>query len=173
MANALTHREIVAHHEAAHSVIAVCCGPGVSGGIDLNAATSVAGAFGNTKVYLFAPDASQPIGVQERDALRNAAIICAGAASDAKLHAIGLNQALVAQPGDHAFVHSHLATHPCVPAGDIVSVVAVGLATADFHLAKAHVWDAVESVATACLSNGGTIDAATIRAICGHLANTI
>ena len=67
----MNHRELVAHHEAAHAVLAIRAGIGLSGGIDLDAPTSVDGAFGQAAVSLLVLDDSLPVDEQRLDLARN------------------------------------------------------------------------------------------------------
>src|SRR4051794_22135660 len=108
----MNYREQVAHHEAAHAIMGISLGPGISGGIDLDATTSVAGATGNIMASLFVPDATLPEEEQRRDLMRNLMIFCAGAASDARITGRSLADALKMQPGDQSAAREHAKLHP-------------------------------------------------------------
>jgi hypothetical protein len=166
----MTHLEMVAHHEAAHSVLAVVYRRGLCGGIDLHAPTSVPGATGQTNVNLYVPDPTATDEEQRLNLARNLAIICAGAASDAKTGGLAPRAALVAQVGDHRAALAHAALHPVV-SGSVQIDFAVNFALdlAVVELAKPVVWLAVEDVAAACLANAGTLDQATVESMTAHL----
>lgn len=163
----MEHREQVAHHEAAHAVVALYLGMGVCGGIDLDAVTSMEGAFGNAAVNLFVADPSLPLEDQRLDLIRNLAVICAGAASDAKVKGETLENALEAQLGDRAVAIDHARAHPIVGSDEEAEhvVMKLGLPHAGTLVGKASVWDAIVRVAEAALSAGGKLDAAEVTAL--------
>lgn len=102
-------RRRVAHHEAAHAVLSLRARLGVSGGINLDAPTSVEGSFGQAAVALLVLDSSLPESEQRPDLARNVSVICAGAASDARILGIDPGDALIAQPGDRSLAIRHAA----------------------------------------------------------------
>src|SRR5438552_2718456 len=107
----MQHRERIAHHEAAHVVMAWFWGAGVlDQGMDIDAPSSVEGAYGRAAVSLFLDDEGFDFEERARDLLRNLTIIFAGAASDAKIAGKSLNAAIDDQPGDKN-VALHLLKH--------------------------------------------------------------
>lgn len=168
-------RRQIAHHEAAHAIAGIWYGMGISGGIDLDASTSVAGAQGNVGVNLFLPDDALPDALQRQDLMRNLAVICAGAASDARLTGRSLEEAIAAQPGDRQAARDLIRTHPLVeaePDDQVDELVGLLLERAMMMaarlLAKDEVWCVVEEVAASCLSAGGTISKADIETIAAN-----
>jgi hypothetical protein len=159
----------IAHHEAAHSVMAILYGAGLSGGIDLTAPTSVPGSFGVSAVSLFEPDPSLSEAEQQLEVVRSLVIICAGAASDAKLEGLTLQQAIAGQPGDLGVAQEHAKLHPIVSDGEIDYVIDIALSRAAQVLDRAEVWDAVEAVASAALANDGKLDRIAIEELASHL----
>lgn len=156
----MDNRARVAHHEAAHAVLSLRVGLGVSGGIDLDAPTSVAGAFGQAAVALLVLDASLPEPEQRMDLARNLSVICAGAASDARILGIDAKDALVAQPGDRSVAIKHAADSAIVGSDEeaIHAVEEVGLSVASKDVSRPEVWAAIERLAAAVLEAGGQLD---------------
>jgi hypothetical protein len=156
----MNDREKVAHHEAAHAVLSIRAGFGVSGGIDLDAPTSVGGAYGNAAVNLLELDDALPEHEQRMDLARNIAVICAGAASDAKISGIEPCKALRAQPGDLkvALEHAGGSTMVRSPKEAVHVVMRIGLLQAVRLINCPEVWLAVERVAAAVLAAGGKLD---------------
>lgn len=163
----MNHTEQVAYHEAAHAVLAIHYGMGLSGGIDLNAETSVDGAFGNVAVNLWQFDSSTSLQEQKSVLVCNLAVICAGAASDAKLKGIPLTSALDAQPGDYKKAVEIART--CGLAADEYEVdfmvKEVGLVRASRDAEKREVWEAIVRVATATLEAGGKLSKEKVAAL--------
>ncbi len=167
MKTTMNDREKVAHHEAAHAVLAIRAGFGVSGGIDLDAPTSVAGAYGNAAIALLELDETLPEDEQRRDLARNLAIICAGAAADAKTGGIDPSDTLLAQPGDYNLAVRHAAESSIV-GGDAEAravVMNVALPIAVRVVDRADVWAAIERVAAAVLNAGGRLDRDKIESL--------
>lgn len=156
----MNHREQVAHHEAAHAVLAIRAGIGVSGGIDLDAPTSVDGAFGQAAVSLLVLDDSLPVDEQRLDLARNLSIICAGAASDARIKGVTPLEALEAQPGDYGVALQHAQSCSVVENEEEAqyAVTEVGLSHAVREVARVEVWAAIERVATAVIASGGRLE---------------
>jgi len=163
----MDYREQVAHHEAAHAVLAIRYNMGISGGIDLDAATSVDGAFGNAAVNLIVLDAELPIKEQRLDLARNLAVVCAGAASDARVKQIAPGDALDAQPGDYRFAVEAAMASSLVADPDEADYVVkeVGLSHAVAEIAKPDVWAVISRVAAAVLDAGGRLSQADIEAL--------
>lgn len=163
----MNHREQVAHHEAAHAVLAICAGIGVNGGIDLDASTSVDGAFGQAAVNLLVIDNSMSVAEQRQDLARNLKIICAGAASDARIKGITPLEALQAQPGDYGVALRHARSSAVVESEEEAQYVVneVGLSHAVEALSRAEVWAAIERVAAAVIVSGGRLDQNQVEAI--------
>jgi hypothetical protein len=155
----MNHREQVAYHEAAHVVISHLYGGGpTDNGIDINAESSVAGSFGNASVGLLEPDDSISTEDQQLDLIKNIAIICAGAASDAKILGITIDDAIEDQSSDFnaawaAINSSRLVTS--IEEGE--SVFDLGLKRAESLLADKGRWALVEKIALACIENGGNL----------------
>jgi hypothetical protein len=169
---AMEHSEKVAHHEAAHAVIAVLCGAGLSDhGIDLNAPTSSPGAFGNAGAMLFDHDATLPKDEQQRLLLGNLMTICAGSASDAKISGIELSEALARQPGDKQKALQQLQSTPLIDQdGDGADVerdflLEHVLDRLTKMLAKSEVWTIIQDVANAALLRGGVLSKADVQEI--------
>lgn len=163
----MNHREQVAHHEAAHAVLAICAGIGVNGGIDLDAPTSVDGAFGQAAVKLLVLDSSLSVAEQRQDLARNLKIICAGAASDARIKGITPLEALQAQPGDYGVALQHARSSAVVESEEEAQYVVteVGLPHAVDALSRVEVWAAIERVASAVIVSGGRLDQNQLEAI--------
>jgi hypothetical protein len=171
----MTYEEQVAHHEAAHVVISFLFGGGPTlHGIDITAPSSVPGAFGNAGVGKLIHDENQPEEDQRKDLLRNVAIICAGAACDARTLNRPLEIALEKQPGDLAAAQAEIAQSPLLPSPGLSPkqeqlerecVLQSGLQTAQHHLARPEIWALVEKIAKACLNNGGKLSKEEIEAL--------
>jgi hypothetical protein len=170
----MEHRARIAHHEAAHVVLAVFYGTGVNEqGIDLNASTSVEGAYGNAAVNLFAHDASLEQQEQQKDLLRNLCIVCAGAASDAKILNRSLREALSQQPGDEKVALRLLAQSTLISRENKSDaqkkeeecILEIALEKARDILGKTDVWALVEEIAQECLRKGGHLTKAEIEAM--------
>lgn len=165
----MNYREKVAHHEAAHVVVSARYGGGpMLHGIDINAASSVAGAFGNAGVGTLVHDDTLSLDQQQVDLMRNLIIICAGAGADARTNATDIRGAFGKQPGDHsaavaAIVQSPLTTDPGQE--EIDFLLGIALDRTEEVLAEPHVWDMVERIAAACLSNDGRLSKAQIEEI--------
>ncbi|MGT2478827.1 hypothetical protein ACU4GR_08010 (plasmid) [Methylobacterium oryzae CBMB20] len=163
----MDYREQVAHHEAAHVVISHIFGGGpTEHGIDINAPSSMLGAFGNAGVQKLVHDPSLSEPEQRNDLIKNVAMTCAGAAADAWTMNRSLKQALQMQPSDLKVAQDEIAQSPLIQiAGRSPSAVQAdrdaalqaGLDTAEYHLARPDVWALVQKVATACLANGGKL----------------
>jgi hypothetical protein len=155
----LDEKERVAHHEAAHVVIAVLYGIAPTmHGIDLNVPTSAPGAFGNAGVATFDYDASLPGQQQRLDLVRNLAIICAGAASDARILSRPLDEALRAQVSDHQAARGYLALSPLISSeAEADYILEIGLARAAKLLDDNENWLLVETIAKAALGNDGAL----------------
>lgn len=165
-------RAKVAHHEAAHAVLAYVWDLGLADGIDLDAATSVEGAFGNVQVYVRAIDGSLPEEVQQADLICNLSVYCAGAASDAKIKQIDPFEALRAQPGDFGEALRHARSSPLLTDEAMaLAAVKVGLATAVGWLEKPYIWVRVERVANAALEVRGKLGKDEIEALCQGIGN--
>lgn len=163
----MDYREQVAHHEAAHVVISHIFGGGpTEHGIDINAPSSMLGAFGNAGVQKLVHDPSLPEQEQRNNLTKNVAITCAGAAADARTVNRSLKQALQMQPSDLRVAQAEIARSPLIQiAGRSPSAVQVdrndalqaGLDTAEHHVARPDVWALVEKIAKACLANSGKL----------------
>lgn len=155
----MNHRERVAHHEAAHAVIAIFYKAGLTAhGIDLNAPTSVQGASGNAGVNIYVPDFSDPEPELRITCISNLAIICAGAAADARIEGTPLRGALASQTGDEAVARQEAARYPfCSTPAEIEGALVVALDVVWNVLAKPHVWSAVEALAAKLLAQGGKL----------------
>lgn len=162
----MKHREKVAHHEAAHAVMALHMRLGLSNhGMDIDAPTSVAGAFGQTGVMTFAPDLTQPEEDQYRDLGALLAVTLAGAASDARINGVALDDALKAQPGDLGVAKTLCAGYPFASGQGEVQALEYGLQIAAKELARTEVWDAVQAVAGLCQAKGGKLTKVQIEAV--------
>jgi hypothetical protein len=163
----MNDRERVAHHEAAHAVLSLRAGFGVSGGIDLDAQTSVEGAFGNAAVALSMLDADLPTAQQQMELGRNLSVICAGAASDARILEIDPEDALLAQPGDYGVAIQYAAGSSIIgnvkDAEYVVTQIALPVAVRD--VGRPEVWQAIERLAAALLEAGGRLDRDQVEAL--------
>lgn len=166
----MDQREQVAHHEAAHVVVSALFGGGPTlHGIDIDAGTSVTGAFGNAGVGLLVIDDTQPEEEQRHLLVQNIAIICAGAAADAKITARKLNDALQRQPGDLSVAKAAIERSRLVTGNEEGDhVLQVGLEYAETLLDKSDIWDAVVRIAKACLANRGKLSKDEIEALLFH-----
>ncbi|WP_162145489.1 hypothetical protein [Sinorhizobium meliloti] len=137
-------------------------------GMDINVGSSVPGAFGNAGVGKLVHDYTFPEEEQRLDLLRNIAIICAGAAADARTMNRNINEALENQPGDLAVAKAELAASPLLAGAEseeINFVLQTGLANAERLLAEPDIWDAVVKIAQACLANDGKLSKEEIEAL--------
>ncbi|MEJ0050185.1 MAG: hypothetical protein WDN02_03040 [Methylovirgula sp.] len=162
----MDYRGQVAHHEAPHAVIALMTRLGLSqDGMDIDAPTSVPGAFGKTGVMTHGAELEQPESDQFNDLGRLLAVTLAGAVSDAKLKGLSPSDALQAQPGDLAVAKRFCTEYPF--AQDEGEAVALdrGLQIAAKRLAEPGAWDAVCAVAKACLARGGKLSKLEIEDI--------
>jgi len=163
----MNYREKVAHHEAAHAVIALHVGFGISEGIDLDApSSSVDGAFGNVGAYTADYDPALPPEVQRDDLLRNLQVFCAGAASDARNSGVEPREALSKQPGDEDAAIGMLEASPLIGAkAENDHVLNLALQRVVTLLDRPEVWAKVERVARACLKAGGKLSKAEIELV--------
>lgn len=158
-------RERVAHHEAAHAVVAVRLGASVvEQGINLDATTSMEGAYGNAAVNIFQHDSDLSMEEQQQDLMRNLIIVCAGAASDAKLKGKPLREALHEQPGDERVALKLLADSSLTEKEDQsvrqkeeTVLLDKALELAEKQLGNPIVWKAIQEVARASLNAGGRL----------------
>lgn len=157
-------RTQVAHHEAAHVVVSAAFGLEIpERGIDLDAATSVDGAFGNALVNLFVDDPSLSDEQRRKDLVTNVAVVCAGPASDARLLGRSLREALSMQPSDEAIALQLIRASPLLEgpaashAEEAELVIEAGLEAAEAKLGVAANWEAVEAVARAAVQAGGAL----------------
>lgn len=143
-------------------------------GIDITAPSSVDGAFGNAGVAKLLHDPNLPEEEQRKDLLANVAIICAGAACDARTLNQPLDVALQNQPSDLKAAQTEIEKSPLVPSAgsnpqeeqeEREFVLRSGLETAHAQLQHPEVWKLVEKVAMACLASGGKLSKDAIEAI--------
>ena len=162
----MDHREQVAHHEAAHAVMALIVRHGLSHhGMDIDAPPSVPGATGQTGVMTFAADLTQPEADQFKDLGALLAVTLAGAAADARIKGVSLWDALQAQPGDLGVAQGFCAEYPFARGPDEAMALQMGLEIAEKRLAWPGAWDAVCAVAASCLAAGGKLTKAEIEAV--------
>lgn len=168
----MTHDEKVAHHEAAHAVVAILGGAGLSdAGINLNAPSSVEGAFGNAGANTYDHDVTLPPDVQQWRLIYNLMTLCAGAASDAKISGIPVRDALARQKGDESHAYQQLRSTPLIDqdsegaAKEREGVLGIALDKLSAKLADPQVWAMVEAVAKAAIDAGGILSKAEIEAI--------
>ena len=169
----MNYRERVAHHEAAHAVLAHRLGAGVlPEGINLDAPTQMPGAFGNAAVNLLDHDSTLYPAEQQKDLLRNLAVVCAGAASDSKITGKPLSQALSDQPGDEKLARRLLDETPLIGTRDPQQrqaeqalVLDAALERAAHELADPVVWRAIEKVAQATVNAGGRLTKQQIEVV--------
>jgi hypothetical protein len=165
------YRTQVAYHEAAHIVVSVAFRLEVPDrGIDLDSATSVEGAHGNALVNLIVDDPGLSQAERRNDLVRNLAIVCAGAASDARLLGRSLRDALRQQPSDESVALDLIRASPLLSSDENGSpdtegefVLALGLETAESKLQSPSVWAAVETIAKAAVRAGGQLTRAEIQ----------
>lgn len=153
-------RRRVAHNEAAYAVLSLPAGLGVIGGIDLDASTSIEGAFGQAAVALLVLDPTLPEREQQTDLGRNLSAICAGAASDARILGIDPEAALIAQPGDRSVAIKHAAGSAIVGSEEraLMVITKVGLPVAVRDVGRPEVRAAIERLAAAVLESDGRLD---------------
>jgi hypothetical protein len=152
-------RTRVAYHEAAHAVLAYRLGGHVlEPGIDIDAPSSVTGAYGRAGVTVFAHDDRLDEREQQTAVKHSVAIMCAGAASDAKILGRNLPDALAHQPGDEKAARELLKSSPSVTSPEEIEVVLQGgLKYAARLLERSEIWKAIDAVAQACLKAGGNL----------------
>jgi hypothetical protein len=161
----MDYREQVAHHEAAHAWTAHYYGAGLpEGGIDLDAGSSDEGASVHATVHLFNQNESLPVDEQMALLLTNLQIICAGAASDAKLKGIEPDEALRQQSGDEDVALKLLAQSPLIDKTDqskaekeIDLVLSVAVTEIARLLDKPETWSVVQKLARGVLDAGGKL----------------
>ncbi len=159
----IEERARIAHHEAAHVVIAMAMGMAApKSGMDIDLENEVSGGVGSVQVGLeFLEDLRGMSGDdlanaqdQQTDAARhNLCTILAGAACDAKLLGEDPWGALEQQPGDHCSAVAMLDLMAIDPEERDVALKAQ-LADACAALDEHHLWDAVEAVAAEALATG-------------------
>jgi hypothetical protein len=169
------YREQVAHHEAAHAWTAHYYGAGLAeGGINLDTHSSGEGASRSIGVHLFNQDASLPVDEQMALLLTNLQIICAGAASDAKLKGIEPDEALRQEPGDEDVALKLLAQSPLIDKTDqsradkeIDLVLSVAVTEIARLLDKPETWSVVQRLARGVLEAGGKLSKVDIERLLG------
>ncbi len=137
-------------------------------GIDINVGSSVPDAFGNAGVGKLIHDNTLPEEEQRQDLLKNIAIVCAGAAADARTMNRNINDALENQPGDLAVAKAEIEQSPLLVGAEseeLRIVLQSGLGYAETLLAKPEIWDVVVKIAEACLANGGKLSKEEIEAL--------
>jgi hypothetical protein len=163
----MTHEQKVAHHEAAHVAVSRALGGSAQPeGIDLNAESSVPGAYGRAMASVF-PDNPTGTDIERREALFDSLVaICAGAASDAKIEGISLREALERQPGDKSEALKLLDSSPLIEKPEEkIALLDRALERAADYLNSPIVGKAVEEIAQATLKAGGRLDGAEIESI--------
>ena len=160
MANEFVDREIIAHHEAAHAVIALEVGDGLLDvGIDLDRVDAT-GGIGNVGCRLFVADMdglvpSDVESEQRRLAGRidcSGTVLAAGAASDAKLRDEDPWNALRKQKADYDKMRDLLAQAHLDGTPELLDMrLRQQLDLAVQALNDPHIWRAVEVVADAAL----------------------
>jgi hypothetical protein len=160
-------REKVAHHEAAHVVMSVQLGASVPGqGIDIDAPSSVEGAYGNAWVNIFAQDPNPEEDEQIKILRDNLAIVCAGIASDAKLMGRSLREALSRQPSDEQLARELLGNSPLVDTKELQEYILDGvLRFVERAFEDKIIWSAVQEIARACIKEGGRLSKSQIEQI--------
>lgn len=159
----MEQRSRIAHHEAAHAVIAMMVGlPAPTEGIDIDAENPDTGGLGRVLAMLFeiddlsglsGPELKNAQALQLRDAGSNLMAILAGAASDARLLGDSLANAMAHQPSDKALAVGVL-TRMAVPAEDHEDAMLGQITDAARALDEPEIWAAVEAVAAAALISG-------------------
>jgi hypothetical protein len=165
----------VAHHEAAHAVVAYTVGAGIHAGIDLDTPSSVGGAFGCAAVNIFSPPREDE-GLQEAQEilLSNIKIVCAGAASDAKILRRDIYKALDEQPGDKSFAEELLKNSPLIGSLEEAQfVLNKGLCLVEKMLQDPQIWGAVESIAQNCIKEKGRLSKIEIEKILANRFSVI
>jgi hypothetical protein len=168
---AIDYREQVAHREAAQAWTAHYYGAGLpEGGIELDAPSSAERVAGNAGVHLFTQDASLSAAEQMTLLLTNLQIVCAGAASDAKLTGIEPDEALRQQPSDQDVALTLLAQSPLIDKMDqsnadkeIDLVLSVAITEIARLLDEPETWSAVQKLARGVLDAGGKLSKADIE----------
>lgn len=168
----MDQRTRVAHHEAAHIWVANHQGAGIPEvGLNIDAPSSVEGAFGHAWVHFFEIDPGMDEIEQMELLARNTRIICAGAASDAKITGVELRQALENQPGDQALAIQRLRASPLIQreeSDQAAKLVELILTNSLDRVAKLFAmkenWEAVRRVALAAIRAGGKLSKSEIEA---------
>lgn len=160
----MNYKEEVAHHEAAHVVMSHLFGGGpATNGININTASSVQGASGNAGVCLIVHDETLCLEDQHHNLIRNVAIICAGAAADARTTKVSIEEAMKAQPSDWAAAWAEINNSPLVTTSEEGAIVYdLGVQQADRALKIGSNWDLVEKIAKACVANNGMLSKSDI-----------
>ena len=164
-------RTRVAMHEAAHVVVATVLGTGAAKeGIDLNAESSVRGAYGNAAVQKYLITDADDLDTQKNLLVRNVAMMLAGPACDARTLGRSLDEAMAKQPGDVATAKSEIARLPAARGMSVEQidtmtgmVMDAALETAVSVLSKPTHWATVERVAQASLANNGILSQEQIQ----------
>jgi len=163
-------------HEAAHSIIAIVVGSGISNhGIDLNASTSVEGAFGNAGANLFVYDPVLGEEEQRNRLMANLGIIVAGAVSDSLALEIPLREALRRQPGDEKVATDLLSNSSLLDIQDqkqkaelIEELLNASLKQTQRSIQDPAVWEKIEAVARAALKSKGRLSKRQIETIAAN-----
>ncbi len=159
----MDQRERIAHHEAAHAVVALAMGlPAPSAGIDIdreNPETGGLGSFFATMwtiedlTHLTGSALEKAQAEEVKYARFNLMAILAGAACDSRVLGEDLMDALSQQPGDRAAAIGILA-RMAVPLTDHEESLRSQMSDAASALKEFEIWNAVKEVATATLATG-------------------
>ena len=159
----MDERTRIAHHEAAHAVIALLFGIGLPDrGIDLDAENQQTGGLGNAAANLWQIDDLRSLTGEELEAAQkgeltyarhNLMTLLAGAASDAKVLGEALPDALAEQTSDHAKAVEILERLAVPPDEHEESILNMLHEVAE-AINEPEIWDAIAAVAKSVLIDG-------------------
>lgn len=159
----MDQRERIAHHEAAHAVVALAMGlPTPTSGIAIDRENPETGGLGSFFATLFTiEDLTELTGLALEEAQAqqikyagfNLMAILAGAASDSRVLGEDLMDALSQQPGDRAAAVDIL-LRMAIPFNEYEESLCSQMSDAASALRETEIWAAVEKVAAATLATG-------------------
>lgn len=155
----MNDRERIAYHEAAHVTVAVEVGLSVQdGGMDIDAPSSVDGAYGRALLHFFQQRWAQIDEDHAEVLLANLTVALAGAVSDAKFLGNTLRQSLRDQQGDEAQARKLIVEATGIDNEDeIERVLEMALKKTEAVLNNPRLWRKVEKLARSVIEAGGKL----------------
>lgn len=162
----MNDRERIAFHEAAHVTVAVEAGLSVQdGGIDIDAPSSVDGAYGRALLHFFQQRRAQIDEDNAQVLLVNLTVALAGAVSDSKFLGKTLRQSLRDQSGDEAEARKLIVEATAIDKEDeIERILEMALKKTEAVLNNSRLWRKVETLAKSVMEAGGKLSKIEIEA---------